>query len=85
MRLKEDATSWRARSLKKRDFKHDHSEGALIYRTHKPTNTWCRGKVGIQHEVTWHEEDWLFGETIIMYVGVCNNCGKRMYRRHRPN
>lgn len=27
MRLKEDTTSWRARSLKKRDFQHDRGEG----------------------------------------------------------
>lgn len=82
MRLKEDTTSWRARSLKKRDFKHDHGEGVSIYHAHKPTNIWCRGKVGIRHAVTWHEEDWLFGRTV--HVGVCDTCGKRMYRETKP-
>jgi hypothetical protein len=80
MRLKEDTTNWRAGSLLKRDFRHDHSESTQAYHSHKPTNKWCRGKVGMRHAMAWHKEKWLFGRTI--YVGACDTCGKRMYRKH---
>jgi len=82
MTLKEDSSSWRSRALIKRDFKHDHGELQAIYRSHKNTRIWCRGKIGVQHHVLWHEEGWLFDTT--MYVGKCLGCGKHMYRNHLP-
>jgi hypothetical protein len=69
---------WRATGLLKRDLRHDHSEGVPLYRSHKPTIKWCRGKVGEQHDVTWHKKSRLLGGTL--YIGKCNRCGKRMYR-----
>ena len=79
MRLKENASSWRVNAIRKRDFKHDHSEPTPKFRAHKNTTKWCRGKVGSQHEVIWHEKRGLFGEKY--RTGKCQNCSKIMFRR----
>jgi hypothetical protein len=82
MRLKEDNISWRVSAILKRDFRHDHSEGETKHRSHKPTNKWCRGKVGVRHAIIWSKKPWLFG--VIMHTGRCSNCGKLMYRAGKP-
>jgi hypothetical protein len=81
MRLKEDNTSWNASSILKRDFRHDHSENKMLFRSHKNTKKWCRGKVGVEHVTAWHKHTWLFGE--VMYVGKCKNCGKKFFKDSR--
>jgi hypothetical protein len=79
MRLKEDRSSWRSHVIKKRDFKHDHSDLLLRFKSHKNTNKWCRGKIGTKHSVSWHTEIGFFGDSY--KVGRCANCGKHMYGR----
>ena len=78
MRLKEDSSSLRARAIKKRDFKHDHSERRAIFRLSKDTHKWCRGKMGISHLVNWHDETDFFGDKY--QSGKCSSCGKLMFR-----
>jgi hypothetical protein len=82
MTLKEDSYSWRSHALIKRDFKHDHSELPVTYRSHKNTRLWCKGKVGVRHHALWHKEVWLFDTTT--HVGKCLGCGKHMYREELP-
>ena len=77
MRLKEDRSSWHSHAIKKRDFKHDHSDLPISFKSHKNTKKWCRGKVGLQHSVSWHTEIGFFGDNY--KVGKCTNCGKHMF------
>ncbi|HUC87708.1 MAG TPA: hypothetical protein VMR95_00985 [Candidatus Binatia bacterium] len=79
MRLKEDKSSWRANAIVKRDFRHDHNDLLLSVRSHKNTNKWCRGKVGITHSISWHRETGFFGGRY--KLGKCVNCGKHMFSR----
>ena len=51
MRIRENSDSWRACGILKRDFKHDHSEPIAKFHSNKNTHKWCRGKVGVKHEV----------------------------------
>lgn len=82
MRHKERIDNWRASAVIKRDFKHDHSEPVLSFRSHKETNKWCQGKKGLKHDLNWHKETWLFG--IVAYVADCSKCNKNMYKSHVP-
>jgi hypothetical protein len=75
MRLKENKDSWHSHVITKRDFRHDQTDLNVAYRSHKNTNRWCRGRVGINHEINWQRETWMFG--IIVYVGKCTACGKQ--------
>ena len=79
MRLKENYSNWRASAVEKRDFKHDHSEPVVIFRSTKPTNRWCRGKNGINHIMHWQDRTDLF--EIPYQTGGCSNCGKTMFRK----
>ncbi len=78
MRLKEDNDGWRSHAIIKRDFRHDHADLRIAFRSHKNTNRWCRGKVGVSHEINWQKETWLLGITV--YVGKCTICGKQKYK-----
>jgi hypothetical protein len=71
---------WKARSIAKRDFKHDPTEPRLAKGGTKSTRIWCRGVVGRHHEYdfldlscfNWDEKKiwaWLNYE--------CSLCGKR--------
>lgn len=82
MRLKEEGSSWRAGAIKKRDFRHMHDDQPPNFKSNKDTNKWCRGKIGVLHEVNWLREEGLFGDVI--YVGICRNCEKKLYRSKRP-
>jgi hypothetical protein len=82
MRLKEDSNSWKANSILKRDFKHDHSDTIMLFKSHKNTNKWFRGKVGVEHIILWHKHKWTFGGE--MYLGKCSNCGKKFYKDSEP-
>lgn len=79
MRLKENRNNWRAGAVIKRDFRHDVVEPKLSFRSKKPTNRWCRGKPGIQHNVAWeNSKDW-FGFSY--RTGTCSLCGKNVFGR----
>ena len=79
MRVKENPGSWRAHAIKKRDFKHDHSEPVVKFRSSKNTNRWCRGKVGFEHDVNWQIEKDFFGHRY--KTGRCSHCRKIMFGR----
>ncbi len=77
MRIKEDSNSWRAGGILKRDFKHDHSEPIARFHSNKNTRKWCRGKVGVKHEVIWRVEQGVFGR--VYKTGKCLHCGRVMF------
>jgi hypothetical protein len=79
MRLKEDRSSWHSHVIEKRDFRHDHTDLPLRFTSHKNTNKWCKGKVGIKHSVQWQKEIDFFGYNY--KIGKCANCGKHMFGR----
>ncbi|GEM_PF-6221909 len=79
MRLKETTSNWRARAIIRRDFRHDPSELAVSFKSHKDTHSWCRGKVGVKHDLAWNLESDLFGNTY--KIGKCSACRKVMFRR----
>jgi hypothetical protein len=78
MRLKENRDSWRARAIIKRDFKHDHNDLIIRFKSHKNTNKWCKGKTGIRHDVEWEKETTFLGYTY--QTGRCVVCGKKIYK-----
>jgi len=78
MRIKENSDSWRASGILKRDFKHDHSEPIAKFRSSKNTHKWCRGKVGVKHDVIWRVEKGFFGK---YKTGKCLQCGRIMFSR----
>jgi len=79
MRLKEDSSRWRSHAVKKRDFKHDHSDSLVNFKSRKNTNKCCKGKLGIQHSIKWQQKIDLFGKNY--KIGKCATCGRHMFGR----
>ena len=77
MIIKENSDSWRTSGILKRDFKHDHSEPITKFYSSKNTRKWCRGKVGVKHDVVWRAEEGFFGYKY--KTGKCLHCGKIMF------
>ena len=79
MRIKENSDSWRASGILKRDFKNDHSDPIARFHSRKNTLKWCRGKVGVKHDVVWRIEKGFFGHAY--KTGKCLHCGRIMFSR----
>lgn len=75
MRLKEDASSYKAMGLKK---KLEEIPAVFKHKNKKDTKKWCKGKVGVEHnyELQVPKNEILGGWRLIP---ICNNCGKQDY------
>lgn len=85
MRLKEDKSSWKSTGIIKRDNRHDHSDSFSKTKSKKKdTKRWCRGKVGVEHELlrTFQYMYWRNGPKRMNYVKCnCVNCGKEFFSK----
>jgi hypothetical protein len=85
--LSEDGDSWKASSLKRRDFRHTHDGPEVPKHGNKKKNTkkWCKGKVGKEHDmeigVIARSYSSLSGAFV---VDKCKGCGKEMNWRWNP-
>ena len=79
MRLKEDSSSWKSSSIKRRDFRHDPSQPQRTkFSRKKDTKKWCKGRVGEVHELELKEST-----TFLMWAWdyyKCTRCGKKVYK-----
>lgn len=80
--INEDATSWSAGGVLRRDFRSTHNGPEVErHRSHKNTSKWCKGKRGVPHVGRWQEWDYswmkLWNRPPVM-VSVCVNCTKRL-------
>lgn len=80
MRLKEDSSSWKSNAIKKRDFKHDHSEPAPKVLSKKDKRKWCKGKVGIEHDYQEKTLRWVLN--LHARLHVCTRCGRQNWRTY---
>lgn len=78
MRLKEESNNWRASGIKKRDARHTHDEPAVKPKSKKNTNKWCKGKVGVLHDIVWQDVKSFLGYS--WRSGSCLRCGKKFFK-----
>lgn len=82
MRLKEDSSSYKAESVKRKEFRHSPVEESVKKRiSKKDTRKWCKGIEGREHKWEMRRPK---NETIwrvpFRRLNVCKNCGKQDYR-----
>lgn len=80
MRLSRDSSSWRAQGLAR---KYKECPDSPVKATRKNTKKWCKGKVGVLHDLDliktdrfnwWREMLWVHWK--------CANCGKKFTEMH---
>ena len=76
MSKEKDKDSWKARSVKRKDFRHTHGDPEVASKgksKKKDTKKWCRGKIGVDHTYEWIDRgNYRFGYKI----EICSNCGR---------
>lgn len=69
-------SEWKEGANKRRDFRHSKSDPEVPkYKNKKDTKRWCKGKVGVEHDlvrVPWK------GAPTVAQVDECTKCGKNI-------
>lgn len=82
MRLKEDNDSYKASGVKRRQYRQSPAVDRIRRpRPSKNTKLWCKGKVGVEHDVQLEKIDGLNfthnqGKYWRLIHWKCTNCGK---------
>lgn len=75
MRIKKDASSWRAGGVLARDARHEKTPSEIApHRSKKNTRRWCKGHVGREHTPVWRNYK-SYGHWRML---VCTTCGKQL-------
>lgn len=78
MRLKEDNSSYKAESIKRRNFRQSPVDNVVIKRkSKKNTKKWCKGKLGREHdwEITFPKNESILHKW--RRLPVCKICKKQ--------
>lgn len=77
MRLKEDDSSYKAASIKRREYRQSPIiDDKVAKKSKKDTKKWCRGKIGVPHEFEMEIPRNSRGILLGFRIDVCKNCGK---------
>ena len=86
-------SDWRKRAVLCRDFRASNGEPAPpipVTNAKKSTKKWCKGKVGIEHELELVDDPHWVGKAFIKKYTIdklerCKNCGKHFNIYHAPS
>lgn len=78
-RLKRDHGGWHTSGLWLKYQQPTAKELPLKNRAKKDTNKWCRGKVGVEHEL--HQRIHLRFNSSTWYKTWCKNCRKELHKK----
>jgi hypothetical protein len=81
-RLKKDHSNWKTQGLFKKYQQPAVVERKTRIKTHKDTQHWCRGKIGVAHDLYQKQlrYKWL-NEITNHYYTYCRVCHKQLFKK----